>query len=75
MKRIALASAAMIALAGVASAAPVTDLTSASKVTLDTLAPTLQAQDLTSIQVREINAAVNSDEGLSNRDLTTILTN
>ncbi|MDB6454613.1 hypothetical protein [Falsirhodobacter sp. 20TX0035] len=72
MTRIALASAALLAFAGVASAAS-SNLSSASEVTISTLAPDVQVDTLTPIQVREINNSVSSDEGLTQPQLRTIL--
>ncbi|QUS36543.1 hypothetical protein [Falsirhodobacter algicola] len=72
MKRIALATAALVVFAGMASA---TTLSSQAQVTLDTLAPSVQASDLSPIQAKLINRAVNSNEGLTSSDLATILHN
>lgn len=75
MKRIALTSIALIALAGAASAQTAADLSSASRVTLTTLAPDAKLDNLTVIQVREINRAVTSNDGLTQPELRTILAN
>ncbi|WP_435166187.1 hypothetical protein [Falsirhodobacter sp. 1013] len=74
MTRFALASAALIAFAGMASAAS-SNLSSNAQVTLATLAPTVQLDTLTPLQVREINNAVASNDGLSQPELRTILAN
>lgn len=75
MKRIALTSVALIALAGAASAQTTPDLSSASRVTLSTLAPAANLDSLTAIQVRQINRAVVSNDGLTQPELRTILAN
>ena len=74
MKRIAFASIALIALTGAVSA-QTTALSSNAKVTLSTLAPDANLDNLSVIQVREINRAVVSNDGLSQYELQTILAN
>ncbi|WP_136686014.1 hypothetical protein [Falsirhodobacter xinxiangensis] len=74
MKRIALASAAaLVALTGVASAQSATQLTSAAQVTLSTLAPNLDTDSLSPIQVSQLNGAVDSDNGLTAAQIKTIV--
>ncbi|MDH2328558.1 hypothetical protein QCN27_17035 [Cereibacter sp. SYSU M97828] len=74
MKRIALASAAaLVALTGMASAQSASALTSATQVTLSTLAPNLDTSSLSPIQVRQLNDAVNSDNGLTTAQIKTIV--
>lgn len=74
MKRIALASAAaLVALTGMASAQSATALTSATQVTLSTLAPGLDTSSLSPIQIRELNGAVESDNGLTVAQIQTIV--
>ena len=74
MKRIALTTAAaLFALTGVASAQSAVPLTSASQVTLSTLAPDLDTGALTPVQVRRINAEVASNDGLTASQIRTIV--
>ncbi len=75
MKRIAIAAAALIAVAGVASAQSAPALTSATQVTLQTLAPSLDTASLTPLQVRELNSRVSSDNGLTIAQIRTIVAN
>ncbi|WP_128254707.1 hypothetical protein [Falsirhodobacter deserti] len=75
MKHIMLASAALIAIAGAAVANPTNGLNSAAEVTLETLAPQVDADSLSAIQVNRINREVGSNDGLSRADLYTILAN
>lgn len=72
MKRLALASIALAALAGAASAGT-SGLSSAAEVTLEVLAPNADLSTLTPIQVHRINDMVNSDSGLSQATLKTII--
>lgn len=73
MKRIALATAALIALTGVASAQSAPTLSSAAVVTLSTLAPDLDTSALTAVQVSRLNNSVNSDNNLTAAQIRTIV--
>ena len=75
MKTLSIVTAALIAVAGVASAQSVPMLTSAAEVTLATIAPNLDSASLNAIQISELNRAENSSDGLTRSDLATILRN
>ena len=75
MKTLSIVTAALIAVAGVASAQSVPMLSSAVEVTLSTLAPSLDTAALSSIQISELNRAVGSSKGLNQTELSTILRN
>lgn len=73
MKRFAFAAVALIVLSGTTFAGPQDTLTSASVVTLQTLAPELDVSNLTPTQVSHINNEVASDNGISRSDLLTLI--
>ena len=75
METLSIVTAALIAVAGVASAQSVPMLTSAAEVTLATIAPNLDSASLNAIQISELNRAENSSDGLTRSDLATILRN
>ncbi|NUB44551.1 hypothetical protein GEU84_009170 [Fertoebacter nigrum] len=75
MKTLSIVTAALIAVAGVASAQSVPVLSSVAATTLSTLAPTVDAGSLSAIQIAELNRAAVSSEGLQASDLYSILRN
>ncbi|WP_045391807.1 hypothetical protein [Falsirhodobacter sp. alg1] len=74
MKRIAIIAALTLATAASANAAAPT-LSSNAQVTLSTLAPQLEESSLDVLQIKRINRAVVSDEGLGEPELRNILRN
>ncbi|WP_045391798.1 hypothetical protein [Falsirhodobacter sp. alg1] len=74
MKHIAIIAALALAAASSANAATPT-LSSNAQVTLSTLAPELDTDSLDTLQVKRLNRAVVSDEGLNHSELQTILRN
>lgn len=74
MNRLSFAVVALVLLSGmpvIAQDAPV--FSSASQVTLKTLAPSIDVSALSGVQIRRIEGEVGSDTGLSRSDLLTIL--
>lgn len=71
--RFALTAVALLALTGTAFADPVQNLHSDAQVTLNAVAPEVDATDLTPIQISRLNSAVASDEGLSRSQVLTIV--
>ncbi|WP_045391801.1 hypothetical protein [Falsirhodobacter sp. alg1] len=74
MKRIAIIAALALTAAASANAA-VPTLSSNAQVTLSTLAPQLDEGSLDSLQIKSINRAVGSDNGLDKSDLQSIVRN
>ncbi|NUB44549.1 hypothetical protein GEU84_009160 [Fertoebacter nigrum] len=75
MKSLSIITAALIAVAGVASAQSVPALTSVAATTLSQLAPNADLGNLSALQISELNRAAVSDEGLTQADLYSILRN
>ena len=73
MKRISLIALIVLASSGATFAGPKVALESSAQVTLHTLAPDLETEGLTEVQISQINAKASSDNGITRSQLLTIL--